>query len=93
MEMCPSASLAKADSQQSDRKVDVYPVHSLDGAKHNHVLISWVMRFNDVLDSGKLYLALSKLLEIGDWKKLGGRLKMGVRIRASFSAAQVLIFT
>ncbi|KAF4509338.1 hypothetical protein G6O67_003517 [Ophiocordyceps sinensis] len=79
MEMCPSASLAKADSQQSDQEVDVYPVHSLDGAKHNHVLISWVMRFNDVLDSGKLYLALSKLLEIGDWKKLGGRLKMGTR--------------
>jgi hypothetical protein len=36
------------------------------------------MRFNDVLDAEKLHDALSELLEIGDWRKLGGRLRFKV---------------
>ncbi|KAM4066509.1 transcriptional regulator sdnM [Hirsutella rhossiliensis] len=55
---------------------DVYPVHVFDDAKVNRKLLSWVMRFNDVLDPERLHAALSRLLEIGDWRKLGGRLRL-----------------
>ncbi|KAF4595983.1 alpha-1,2-mannosidase family protein [Ophiocordyceps camponoti-floridani] len=55
---------------------DVYPLHAFDNAKINHKLLSWVMRFNDVLDVKKLHDSLSRLLEIGDWRKLGGRLRL-----------------
>jgi hypothetical protein len=57
---------------------DIYPVHMLDSIKSNHVFVAWVMRFNDVLDVEKLYSSLSTLLEQGDWRKLGGRLKAAV---------------
>ncbi|KAJ5808353.1 transcriptional regulator sdnM [Penicillium riverlandense] len=54
---------------------DVYPLHALDDIQMNHIFLSWIMCFNDVLDAQKLKGALSRLLEIGDWRKLGGRLK------------------
>ncbi|KAF3760398.1 hypothetical protein M406DRAFT_343506 [Cryphonectria parasitica EP155] len=38
-------------------------------------MVAQTMRFNDVLDAEKLHVSLSKLLEIGDWRKLGGRLR------------------
>lgn len=57
---------------------DVYPLHALDDIKPNRTFVSWVMRFNDVLDANLLNNALSRLLEIGDWRKLGGRLKFTV---------------
>ncbi|KAJ6084309.1 transcriptional regulator sdnM [Penicillium sp. IBT 16267x] len=57
---------------------DVYPIHVLDNIKANHCYVDWLMRFNDVLDAEKLKAALSRLLEIGDWKKLGGRLRRKV---------------
>jgi hypothetical protein len=55
---------------------DIYPLHALD---NNPNYVNWVMRFNDVLDAQKLRNSLSKLLEIGDWKKFGGRLRYKVR--------------
>ncbi|KAL3481524.1 hypothetical protein BJX99DRAFT_253448 [Aspergillus californicus] len=55
---------------------DVYPVHMLDGSKtFRDIVIVWTMCFNDVLDADKLHVSLSRLLEIGDWRKLGGRLR------------------
>lgn len=60
------------------RDSDVYPVHRLDAWKTNYVFVAWIMRFNDVLDVEKLYSSLSELLEQGDWRKLGGRLKTTV---------------
>lgn len=57
---------------------DVYPLHALDDIKPNRMFVSWMMRFNDVLDAQLLNSALSRLLEIGDWKKLGGRLRFAV---------------
>lgn len=35
------------------------------------------IRFNDVLDAEKLHDGLARLLEIGGWRKLGGRLRKG----------------
>ena len=60
---------------------DVYPVHIQDSAKGHRRILTWIMRFNDVLDAKRLHGALSKLLEIGDWRKLGGRLRLKVRRR------------
>jgi hypothetical protein len=58
---------------------DVYPVHTLDDSPTmRSILITWTICFNDVLDADKLQSSLSSLLEIGDWKKLGGRLRMKV---------------
>jgi hypothetical protein len=64
---------------------EVCPLHKLDDIKsfRNHVI--WMMRFNDVLDAEKLADALSRLLEIGDCKKLGGRLRFKVCTELSMS--------
>lgn len=56
----------------------VYPVFLQDDTEANKKFVSWIMRFNDVLDADRLHEALSKLLEIGDWRKLGGRLRQKV---------------
>ncbi|KAJ5699022.1 hypothetical protein N7462_001027 [Penicillium macrosclerotiorum] len=61
--------------QCSDLTEDTYPLHSLDDHKSNRSFVHWIMRFNDVLEPNKLNSALSRLLDIGDWKKLGGRLR------------------
>lgn len=44
-----------------------------------NIIIGWTLRFDDILDAEKLSAALSRLLEIGDWRKLGGRLRETVR--------------
>lgn len=58
--------------------VDIYPLHTLDNIKENYSYVNWFMRFNDALDANMLNGALSRLFEIGDWKKLGGRLRRKV---------------
>lgn len=59
---------------------DVYPVHMLDDTKTlRDIVVTWTLRFNDVLDADQLYASLSTLLEIGDWRKVGGRLRLKVR--------------
>jgi hypothetical protein len=58
---------------------DVYPVHMLDDtATLRSIVITWTLCFNDVLDADKLHASLSKLLNIGDWGKIGGRLRLKV---------------
>ncbi|KAG6272809.1 hypothetical protein E4U47_002317 [Claviceps purpurea] len=52
-----------------------YPVHLMDGSKLNHKVLGWTMRFDDVLDAEMLRSALTRLLGMGDWRKLGGRLR------------------
>lgn len=57
----------------------VYPLHMLDDTKGCRAyFLAWTLRFNDVLDAHQLHESLSKLLEIGDWKKVGGRLHLKV---------------
>lgn len=53
----------------------VYPLHTLDGAKYQHCLLTLFIRFNDILDPEKIQRSLKTLLETGDWKKLGGRFR------------------
>jgi hypothetical protein len=58
---------------------EVLPMHYFDDNPVNRsILIAWTMRFNDVLDADKLHDGLARLLEIGDWRKLGGRIRKGV---------------
>ncbi|KAL2059813.1 hypothetical protein VTL71DRAFT_10197 [Oculimacula yallundae] len=53
---------------------DIYPLHLQDYNFRRLLMVS-TMRFDDVLDVEKLHTSLSRLLEIGDWRKLGGRLR------------------
>jgi hypothetical protein len=57
---------------------DTYPLHLLDDTKFNRDCISWSMRFDDVLDAELLRDSLSELLDMGNWRKLGGRLRTKV---------------
>ena len=60
---------------------DIYPVHMLDDTKTlRNIVVTWTLRFNDVLDANSLYVSLSRLLEIGDWRKVGGRLRLKVSL-------------
>ncbi|KAG8159129.1 hypothetical protein KVR01_010790 [Diaporthe batatas] len=57
---------------------EVLPMHYLDDNSLNRsIFLAWTLRFNDVLDADKLHNGLSRLLEIGDWRKLGGRIRKG----------------
>jgi hypothetical protein len=57
---------------------EIFPLHQLDQLEANRFSVGWVLMFNDVLDAERLHEALGRLMTIGDWKKLGGRLKRSV---------------
>jgi len=44
------------------------------------VVVDFALRFDDVLDHEKLRLALERLMQIGNWRKLGARLRRNVRL-------------
>lgn len=57
----------------------VLPMHFLDDTDMNRTYIcTWTMVFDDVLDADKLAAALARLAELGDWKKIGARLRLNV---------------
>jgi hypothetical protein len=57
----------------------IFPVHYFDDTDVNrNMIMCWTMRFNEVLDADALHVSLAKLLEIGDWRKLGGRIRLNV---------------
>lgn len=54
----------------------IIPFHYWDDDHHTRGLsFDIVFRFDDILDHDKLRRALSRLLEIGDWRKLGARIR------------------
>lgn len=58
---------------------EILPIYDFDSRPQvRDIIIGWTLRFDDILDADKLHVALSRLLEIGDWKKLGGRLRRKV---------------
>ncbi|RBR23741.1 uncharacterized protein FIESC28_03446 [Fusarium coffeatum] len=66
-----------ASSHQSSSNY-VYPTHMMDNLSMlRQMIMAWTMRFDEVLDPEKLHNTLTELLQIGDWKKFGGRLKFG----------------
>ena len=66
----------------------IYPLHMFDYTKLNRNIVHWIFRFNDVLDTEKLEIALVRLLSTGDWRKLAGRLRRKVSQKL-----EVLFFT
>ncbi|KAF9735690.1 hypothetical protein PMIN06_006779 [Paraphaeosphaeria minitans] len=73
---------------------DVYPVHTFDDPGRNEILVtSWTMRFNDVLDKDKLHKSLVTLLERGDWRKAGGRLRQKVKGQGQLEIYTPRIYT
>ena len=73
----------------------IYPVHMLDDTKTlRDIVVTWTLCFNDVLDAEKLCASLSRLLEIGDWRKVGGRLRLKVNLLfAPSRVVNVLVLT
>lgn len=78
------ASLGSGPTQVEPQRVptdEVLPTHHFDDNPINRMIIlAWTLRFNDVLDADKLHDGLARLLEIGDWRKLGGRIRKGVSL-------------
>ncbi|KAJ4182349.1 hypothetical protein NW755_010398 [Fusarium falciforme] len=55
----------------------VYPTSLLDDTYlFRDLILTWTFCFNDVLDADKLHSSLTRLLDIGDWRKFGGRLRL-----------------
>lgn len=69
-----SKPLAAVDEFAED---DVYPMHQQD-FNFRKLIMACTLRFDHVLDANKLHVGLARLLETGDWKKLGGRLRHNV---------------
>ena len=69
-------SLFKANEAPSKLDADeVYPLFFLDNLSTGRVIVlSEALRFDAVLDPIKLRDGLTKLIQQGDWRKLGGRL-------------------
>lgn len=60
---------------------EVVPMYDFDARPQvRDIIIGWTLRFDDILDADKLNVALSRLLEIGNWRKLGGRLRERVSL-------------
>ncbi|KAJ6780118.1 hypothetical protein PWT90_03831 [Aphanocladium album] len=55
---------------------EVYPTGRIDNALSvKPMVLSLTLRFDDVLDADRLHAALATLLDTGDWRRLGGRLR------------------
>jgi len=76
----PKMSISKEAVNREEGDI-IYPVFVLDDTRSfRSVILGWTLRFNDVLDPEKLHTSLSSLLNIGDWRKMGGRLRLKVRL-------------
>lgn len=57
----------------------IIPMHYFDDNSINRsVLLYITLRFDAVLDPERLRCALERLMELGDWRKLGARVRMTV---------------
>ncbi|XHG02596.1 hypothetical protein AWENTII_005941 [Aspergillus wentii] len=55
----------------------IIPLHSKDATWMNRgIALEFTLQFDDVLDAEHLRRSLQRLMEIGDWKKLGARLRL-----------------
>lgn len=58
----------------------IIPFHYYDDSKHTRELcFDFTFRFDDELDPERLRASLSRLLEIGDWRKLGARIRRNAK--------------
>lgn len=78
--------LGRSEPQRPPRvpSDEIFPVFDFDARPQvRDIIIGWTLRFDDILDADALNGALSRLLEIGDWRKLGGRLRKNVSQKRS----------
>lgn len=62
-----------------DDEDETYPLHLVDqNGIVRDVINNYVLRYDAVLDPVMLHDSLSSLLRTGDWRKLGGRLRLTV---------------
>lgn len=58
---------------------EIIPLYFWDNQQYARgVVLDCTFRFDDVMDTEKICLALERLLEIGEWRKLGARLRLNV---------------
>lgn len=65
----------KLADDSSRVNIQSYPVYAVDGYGPNRLLLSSSMLFNDVIDAQVLKTSLERLIQIGEWRKLAGRLQ------------------
>jgi hypothetical protein len=59
----------------------IIPVYALDDNKvYRSGVYFTTLRFDDAMDAEKLRLGLVRLLELGNWRKLGARLRLNVSV-------------
>lgn len=79
----------------SPKDVDIYPLYEFDQNKSLlNMPTAWMFRVNARLDPEMLRSSLSRLLQIGDWRKLAGRFKRNVSLgwHSSTKSARYLQF-
>ncbi|EKJ76987.1 hypothetical protein FPSE_02862 [Fusarium pseudograminearum CS3096] len=82
--------LGTKDQQPKFDDDDVYPAMLLDDTKaQRDMILHWTFHFNDVLDAEKLRTSLVTLINIGDWRKLGGRYRINTQGRAEFHVPKI----
>jgi len=69
----------------------ILPVHAMDDSMVNKAFVLYLMlRFDDVLDPERLRSSLETLLEHGNWRKLGARLRLNVGFPILFSSGGIM---
>lgn len=76
--------MASEETSQTATNDTIIPFHFWDDVPYTRgICLNVTLRFEEVLDTKKLHDAVERLLEIGDWKKLGARLRQNVKSTAT----------
>lgn len=76
--------MASEETSQTATNDKIIPFHFWDDVPYTRgICLNVTLRFEEVLDTKKLHDAVERLLEIGDWKKLGARLRQNVKFTAT----------
>ncbi|KUI64228.1 hypothetical protein VM1G_10984 [Cytospora mali] len=54
---------------------EIYPLHPFDDTNEKRKMLSWTLRFDNILDADLLHYSLVKLIDRPGWRKMGGRLR------------------
>ncbi|KAH7309894.1 hypothetical protein B0I35DRAFT_379559 [Stachybotrys elegans] len=66
----------KRKDESPDGPYDVYPLHFLDRTGLLSLpIMGYNFLYDEILDPHALYQSLARLMDIGDWRKCGGRLR------------------
>jgi hypothetical protein len=71
--------MASEETSQAAANDTRIPFHFWDDVPYTRgICLNVTLRLEEVLDTKKLHDSVERLLEIGDWKKLGARLRQNV---------------